>query len=125
VAALVCIRRTRHRHRCTALTAGAVTAFDWDVRTGLSRRSSNAVQILGLAGKSVSWDRAPNGHAAAGLTIVWREFGGPPIAASIQSGYPDAMACYNVALLFRARNPSEKRHPSEKGPPASGTIGSE
>ena len=31
-----------------ALTAGAVTAFDWDVRTGLSRRSANAAQILGF-----------------------------------------------------------------------------
>ena len=31
-----------------ALTAGAVTAFDWDIRTGLSRRSSNAAQILGF-----------------------------------------------------------------------------
>jgi PAS domain S-box-containing protein len=31
-----------------ALTAGAVTAFDWDIRTGLSRRSANAAQILGF-----------------------------------------------------------------------------
>ena len=31
-----------------ALTAGAVTAFDWDVRTGLSRHSENAAQILGF-----------------------------------------------------------------------------
>ncbi len=31
-----------------ALTAGAVTAFDWNVGAGLSRRSENAVQILGL-----------------------------------------------------------------------------
>jgi PAS domain S-box-containing protein len=31
-----------------ALTAGAVTAFDWNIRTGLSRRSRNAAQILGL-----------------------------------------------------------------------------
>jgi PAS domain S-box-containing protein len=31
-----------------ALTAGAVTAFDWDVRSGLSRRSGNAAQILGF-----------------------------------------------------------------------------
>jgi PAS domain S-box-containing protein len=31
-----------------ALTAGAVTAFDWDVRGGLSRRSGNAAQILGF-----------------------------------------------------------------------------
>jgi PAS domain S-box-containing protein len=31
-----------------ALTAGAVTAFDWDARTGLSRHSANAAQILGF-----------------------------------------------------------------------------
>jgi PAS domain S-box-containing protein len=31
-----------------ALTAGAVTAFEWDVRTGASRRSNNAGQILGF-----------------------------------------------------------------------------
>jgi PAS domain S-box-containing protein len=31
-----------------ALTAGAVTAFDWDVCTGLSRRSANSAQILGF-----------------------------------------------------------------------------
>ena len=31
-----------------ALTAGAVTAFDWDIRTGASRRNANAAQILGF-----------------------------------------------------------------------------
>lgn len=31
-----------------ALTAGAVTAFEWDYRTGVSHRSDNAPQILGL-----------------------------------------------------------------------------
>jgi PAS domain S-box-containing protein len=30
-----------------ALTAGAVTAFEWDVRTGSSQRSDNAAKILG------------------------------------------------------------------------------
>jgi integral membrane sensor domain MASE1 len=30
-----------------ALTAGAVTAFEWDARTGSSRRSDNAAKILG------------------------------------------------------------------------------
>ena len=30
-----------------ALTAGAVIAFEWDARTGLSRRSENAAMILG------------------------------------------------------------------------------
>jgi PAS domain S-box-containing protein len=34
-----------------ALTAGAVTAFDWDIRSGLSRRSGNAAQILGFDSK--------------------------------------------------------------------------
>ena len=32
-----------------ALTAGQVMAFEWDARTGLSQRSQNTVQILGLA----------------------------------------------------------------------------
>jgi PAS domain S-box-containing protein len=41
-----------------ALTAGAVTAFDWDLRTGVSRHSENAAQILGLdAGESASAGR--------------------------------------------------------------------
>jgi PAS domain S-box-containing protein len=31
-----------------ALTAGAVTAFEWDPRSGLSQRSENAPQILGF-----------------------------------------------------------------------------
>jgi PAS domain S-box-containing protein len=31
-----------------ALAAGAVTAFDWDVRSGVSRRSQNSAQILGF-----------------------------------------------------------------------------
>jgi len=31
-----------------ALTAGAVTAFDWNIRAGASRRSENAAQILGF-----------------------------------------------------------------------------
>jgi two-component sensor histidine kinase/integral membrane sensor domain MASE1 len=31
-----------------ALTAGGVMAFEWDARTGSSKRSENAVQILGL-----------------------------------------------------------------------------
>jgi PAS domain S-box-containing protein len=34
-----------------ALTAGAVTAFEWDPRSGLSQRSENASQILGFDGQ--------------------------------------------------------------------------
>jgi PAS domain S-box-containing protein len=36
---------------------------------------------------SVHWDRHSHGDAAASLTIEWREIGGPPIVAPIQSGY--------------------------------------
>lgn len=36
---------------------------------------------------SVSWERPPNGDAAAGLTIIWRESGGPATAAPAQFGY--------------------------------------
>ena len=36
---------------------------------------------------SVSWDQRPNGNAAPNLMIVWRELGGPPIAAATQTGY--------------------------------------
>jgi two-component sensor histidine kinase len=35
---------------------------------------------------SVSWDRT-GANAAAVLTIIWSEFGGPPITASICSGF--------------------------------------
>jgi two-component sensor histidine kinase len=35
---------------------------------------------------SVSWGRAPV-DVATTLTITWRELGGPPIAAAVQSGY--------------------------------------
>jgi two-component sensor histidine kinase len=35
---------------------------------------------------SVSWDRT-GADAAAVLTIIWRELGGPPITATVPSGY--------------------------------------
>src|SRR5262245_52227356 len=35
-----------------ALSAGGVTAFDWDLRTGMTRRSENAAQMLGFDPKS-------------------------------------------------------------------------
>jgi two-component sensor histidine kinase len=35
---------------------------------------------------SVSWDRKPNGDATD-LILVWREFGGPPVASEVQSSY--------------------------------------
>jgi PAS domain S-box-containing protein len=35
---------------------------------------------------TVSWDVKPNGHAT-NLVLLWREFGGPPTSAEVQSGY--------------------------------------
>ncbi len=56
VLAALFAERRQHEHELVesearlqeALAAGAVTAFDWDVRSGLSRRSENAAQILGF-----------------------------------------------------------------------------
>jgi len=39
---------------------------------------------------SVSWHRT-GADAAAILTITWRELGGPPIAAPVQSGYGSSL----------------------------------
>jgi PAS domain S-box-containing protein len=36
---------------------------------------------------SVNWERRSDGDAAANLVFVWREFGGPPTASELQSGY--------------------------------------
>jgi PAS domain S-box-containing protein len=44
---------------------------------------------LSIAGGrvSVSWERKLPGSAAASLALVWREMGGPPVAAAKRSGY--------------------------------------
>jgi two-component sensor histidine kinase len=57
---------------------------------------------------SVSWERKLNGSAATNLSLVWREIGGPPMAASTQPGYGTEMIRElipyelggNVDLLF-------------------------
>src|SRR5712671_191543 len=48
LAALFAERRQSETRLQEALTAGAVTAFEWNPRNGLSQRSENAAQILGL-----------------------------------------------------------------------------
>jgi PAS domain S-box-containing protein len=48
LAALFAERRQHEAALQEALTAGAVAAFAWDVRTGSSQRSANAAQILGF-----------------------------------------------------------------------------
>ena len=52
---------------------------------------TNAVKYGALSlpggGVSVSWDRKLNGHASRTVKLVWREFGGPPVAAPTQPSY--------------------------------------
>ncbi len=48
LAALFAERRQAEGRLREALAAGAVTAFEWDPRNGLSRRSENAAEILGF-----------------------------------------------------------------------------
>jgi len=48
LAALFAERRQSETRLQEALAAGAVTAFEWNPRNGLSQRSKNAAQILGL-----------------------------------------------------------------------------
>jgi PAS domain S-box-containing protein len=48
LAALFAEQRQHEAALQEALTAGAVAAFAWDVRTGASQRSANAAQILGF-----------------------------------------------------------------------------
>src|SRR5262245_34269955 len=42
---------------------------------------------------SVSWERKLNGSAAANLSLVWHELGGPPVAAATHSGYGADLIC--------------------------------
>jgi PAS domain S-box-containing protein len=52
---------------------------------------TNAVKYgaLSITGGQVtmSWERQLNGSASPTLSFVWREFGGPPVAAPTQRGY--------------------------------------
>jgi PAS domain S-box-containing protein len=48
LAALFAERRQQEARLQEALTAGAVTAFEWNPRNGQSQRSQNAAEILGL-----------------------------------------------------------------------------
>ena len=55
-----------------ALTAGHVVAFTWDPKTGLSRRSQNAPQILGLrvSGRRRALQRLSGARASAGPRLL-------------------------------------------------------
>ena len=69
------------------LTAAATQA----VAMALHELVTNAAKYGALSTSkgrvSITWDRSPNGNAAAKLTITWREIAGPPITAPVQSGF--------------------------------------
>jgi two-component sensor histidine kinase len=57
----------------------------------LHELATNAVKYGALSVPTgrvlVNWERRSNGHAAANLVFGWREFGGPPLADKVRSGY--------------------------------------
>jgi two-component sensor histidine kinase len=42
---------------------------------------------------SVSWECRSSGDSATVLIIIWRETGGPPVAAPSQKGYGTSLIC--------------------------------
>src|SRR5262249_3815141 len=69
------------------LTAAEIQAV-WMVLHDLVTNAAKYGALSARDGRvAVSWDCKPNGAAAPNLTIVWRELGGPPVAAKVQSGY--------------------------------------
>jgi PAS domain S-box-containing protein len=57
----------------------------------LHELATNAVKYGALSTPDgqvlVNWDRVLNGNAAANVMLEWREIGGPPVAAPVQSGF--------------------------------------
>ena len=69
------------------LTAAATQAVAMVLHELVTNAAKYGALSIPSGRVSVSWDRRPNGDAAANLMIAWREIGGPPIAAAIKSGY--------------------------------------
>ena len=69
------------------LTAAATQA----IAMVLHELATNAAKYGALSTSdgrvSVNWDRRSSGNPAENLMIAWREIGGPPVAAPIQSGF--------------------------------------
>jgi PAS domain S-box-containing protein len=69
------------------LSAGASQAMAMVLHELVTNAAKYGALSVPTGRVAISWDRKPNGHAAANLEFVWREFGGPPITAEVQSGY--------------------------------------
>lgn len=69
------------------LTAAATQALAMVLHELVTNAAKHGALSTPSGRVSVSWDRQPNGDGAAKLMIVWRELGGPPIAAAVQYGY--------------------------------------
>jgi two-component sensor histidine kinase len=69
------------------LTPAAIQAMGMVLHELVTNAAKYGALSVPTGQVSVSWDRTQNGSAAANLIFVWREFGGPPIAAEIKSGY--------------------------------------
>jgi PAS domain S-box-containing protein len=69
------------------LSAGASRAMAMVLHELVTNAAKYGALSVPTGRVSVNWERRSNGTAAANLVFVWREFGGPPTAAEVQSGY--------------------------------------
>ena len=77
-----------------ALTAAATEALAMVLHELVTNASKYGALSVPEGRVSVSWEsRNSGGDAAAVLTIVWRETGGPPVLAPPQDGYGTSLIC--------------------------------
>ena len=75
------------------LTAEATEALGMVLQELVTNASKYGALSLPNGRVSVRWECRNSGDAATGLTIVWRETGGPPVSAPTQYGYGTSLIC--------------------------------
>jgi two-component sensor histidine kinase len=76
-----------------ALTAAATEALAMVLHELVTNASKYGALSIPEGRVSVSWECRSSGDAATVLIIVWRETGGPPVAAPSQKGYGTSLIC--------------------------------
>jgi len=72
------------------LTSGQTQALAMVIHELVTNAAKHGALSSPDGSVSVSWHRTGNG-AAATMTIIWRELGGPPIEAPVRSGYGSSL----------------------------------
>jgi len=76
-----------------ALTAAATEALAMVLHELVTNASKYGALSIPEGRVSVSWECRSSGDAATVLIIMWRETGGPPVAAPSQKGYGTSLIC--------------------------------